>query len=68
MLKRGSDALELSTHTRRSHFVYSVLEYTLVIAITLFAIIATSTIFIDEFAKIVNKAETMPDISSSLID
>lgn len=53
MFKHSSDALQLSTYTRRSHFVYSVFEYFLVIMVTLAATIVISTICVDEFSNLI---------------
>ncbi|WP_279089618.1 hypothetical protein [Bartonella apis] len=66
MLKHSSDALQLSTYTRRSHFVYGVFEYLLVIVVTLAAIILLSTIFVDEFSDLMGKSYSQPIVNSSL--
>ncbi|MBH9974354.1 MULTISPECIES: hypothetical protein [Bartonella] len=63
VLKHSSDALQLSTYTRRSHFVYGVFEYLLVIVVTLAAIVTISVIFIDEFANLVETTVNSPIIS-----
>lgn len=52
VLKRSSDALQLTTYTRRAHFVYGVFEYFLVIIITLCAIALISSVFIGEFSNL----------------
>ncbi|MBH9981934.1 hypothetical protein H3S89_03880 [Bartonella sp. B10834G6] len=66
MLKHSSDALQLSTYTRRSHFVYSVFEYLLVIVVTLAAIFLLSTIFVDEFSDLMGKSHSQPIVNSTL--
>lgn len=58
MLKRSSDALERTTYTKRSHFVYGMFEYFLVIFITLGAIATTSSIFINELSNLIEKDST----------
>jgi len=66
VLKHSSDALQLSTYTRRSHFVYGVFEYLLVIVVTLAAIFMLSTIFVDEFSDLMGKSINQPIANSPL--
>ncbi|WP_295967967.1 hypothetical protein [uncultured Bartonella sp.] len=66
VLKHSSDALQLSTYTRRSHFVYGVFEYLLVIVVTLAAIFMLSTIFVDEFSDLMGKSTSQPIANSPL--
>nr|WP_210326802.1 MULTISPECIES: hypothetical protein [Bartonella] len=58
--------MQLSTYTRRSHFVYGVFEYLLVIVVTLAAIFLLSTILVDEFSDLMGKSYTQPIVNSSL--
>ena len=66
MLKHSSDALQLSTYTRRSHFVYSVFEYFLVIIVTLAATVVISAICVDEFSNLIEMNGNSPLINTAV--
>ena len=66
MLKHSSDALQLSTYTRRSHFVNSVFEYFLVIIVTLAATVVISAICVDEFSNLIEMNGNSPLINSAI--
>ncbi|WLT08928.1 hypothetical protein RAM19_01340 [Bartonella apihabitans] len=66
MLKHSSDALQLSTYTRRSHFVNSVFEYFLVIMVTLAATLVISAICVDEFSNLIEMNGNSPLINSAI--
>ncbi|MBI0002897.1 hypothetical protein H3S80_02385 [Bartonella sp. M0177] len=66
MLKHSSDALQLSTYTRRSHFVNSVFEYFLVIMVTLAATVVISAICVDEFSNLIEMNDNSPLINSAI--
>lgn len=68
MLKRGSDALELSTYTRRLHFFYNVLEYMLIIVVSMIAIGSITSIFIEQLTQLVGHADAATSLSSALND
>ncbi|EJF90347.1 hypothetical protein [Bartonella tamiae] len=63
MVKRISDALELSTHTRKSHFINSLLEYALIIVICLIAITATSFVLVEQFKNLIQTEESVSSLS-----
>ncbi|WP_297322652.1 hypothetical protein [uncultured Bartonella sp.] len=64
MLKRSSDALQLTTYTRRTHFVYGVFEYLLVIVVTLCAIALISSVFIGEFSNLMENNSAILALNS----
>ncbi|WP_295895835.1 hypothetical protein [uncultured Bartonella sp.] len=66
MPKHSLDALQLSTYTRRSHFIYGIFENFLVLIVTLVAIVTISSVFIDEFSSRVDNGNTAEIINYSL--